>query len=105
MDWMGLEALPQMKAAFTAHDPEGYADIRCQTCHGGNMGAVDFKMPNALFSLPQEATIESARDYDAGMTDFMLTVVVPKMAKLLDQAPYDAASGQGFGCLGCHPTE
>jgi hypothetical protein len=105
MDWMGVEVFPKMKSAFVARDPEGHENFQCQTCHGANMEAVKFEMPNALFSLSKERTIEAAREYDAGVTEFMLSVVVPKMAALLDQKPYDPATGQGFGCFGCHPSE
>lgn len=69
------------------------------------MEAVSFEVPNALFSLARERTIEEARAYDAKATEFMLNVVVPKMAALLAQKPYDPATGQGFGCFGCHPAE
>lgn len=58
--------------------------------HGGR-GLQDAQR---LFALSKEATIESVRDYDAGVTDFMLTVVVPKMAELLDQeSALDLAQG------------
>lgn len=105
MDWMGLEVFPKMKAAFTEHDAEGFAEFACQTCHGNDMEVVDFKMPNALYALPTTGTMESAMDYDPEITNFMATVVVPEMAKLLDMKPYDPETNTGFGCFGCHPTE
>jgi hypothetical protein len=105
MDWMGLEDFPKMKAEFTEHDAEGLADFACQTCHGDDMEAMDFKMPNSLYALSATDTLAEARDYDAEMTEVMVNVVVPEMAKLLGMQPYDPATQTGFGCFGCHPTE
>lgn len=104
MDWMGLAVFPKMRALFMEHDPES-SQFDCQTCHGKNMEMVDFKMPNQLFSLPKENTLDWARDYDADTTRFMVDEVVPEMAKLLDMPPYDADTGKGFGCFGCHQAE
>lgn len=104
-DWMGLEVLPQMKALFIEHDPEGYADFQCQVCHGDNMELVDFEMPSAeLYALSPTAPVEDAMDYDEEVTRFMVEAVVPKMATLLSTEPYDPESQSGFGCFGCHPA-
>jgi len=104
MDWMGLAVFPKMRAIFQEHDAS-YSKLNCQTCHGSNMEMVDFKMPNQLFSLPKANTLDWAKDYDATVTAFMSEQVVPEMAKLLDVQPYDADTGKGFGCFGCHPAE
>jgi hypothetical protein len=104
MDWMGLAVFPKMRAVFQEHDAK-YATLDCQTCHGKDMEMVDFKMPNYLFSLPKDNTLDWAKDYDAKTTEFMSEQVVPEMAKLLDMEPYDAETGKGFGCFGCHPAE
>ena len=104
MDWMGLAVFPKMRAIFQEHDAS-YAKLNCQTCHGSDMEMVDFKMPNSLFSLPKANTLDWAKDYDAKTTEFMSEQVVPEMAKLLDMQPYDAETGKGFGCFGCHPAE
>jgi hypothetical protein len=104
MDWMGLAVFPKMRAIFQEHDAK-YAKLNCQTCHGDDMEMVDFKMPNYLFSLPKANTLEWAKDYDAKTTEFMSEQVVPEMAKLLDMPAYDADTGKGFGCFGCHPAE
>ena len=105
MDWMGLEVFPKMKAVFTEHDPEGFADFACQTCHGDDMEAMDFKMPNSLYALSATDTLAEARDYDAEMTEVMVNVVVPEMAKLLGMELYDVDTGKGLGCFTCHPKE
>ena len=105
MDWMGLQVFPRMKGVFTEFDAERFSDFACQTCHGEDMEMIDFKMPNKLYALSRKDTLKSAREYDAKVTDFMLGMVLPKMAELLDMQPYDRETKSGFGCFGCHPVE
>lgn len=105
MDWMGLEVFPKMRAKFTEQDADKFSAFACQTCHGSDMEAVDFKMPNSIFALSKTDTLEKAREYDASMTTFMMETVVPEMAQLLDTHPYDAETNTGFGCFGCHPSD
>jgi hypothetical protein len=102
---MGLVVFPTMKGLFQKFDPKGFADFKCQTCHGDNMKEVDFKMPNSLFALPAHNTWQAALDYDADTAKFMGEQVLPKMTELLDQKPFDEHTGKGFRCLNCHPTE
>lgn len=105
MDWMGLEVFPKMRAAFVEFDAERFSDFKCQTCHSDEMEIVDYEMPtSALFALSATDPVAEARDYDAPMTEFMIEVVVPEMAKLLDTQPYDPETNSGFGCFGCHPA-
>ena len=104
LDWMGLEVFPKMKAAFAKYDGEGYADFECQTCHGEEMEAVDFKMPSNIYALSPSDPVGEATDYDPEITQFMVDVVVPEMATLLHTQPYDPETQQGFGCFGCHPS-
>jgi hypothetical protein len=105
MDWMGLEVLPQTKGSFVKFSASDYATFECQTCHGDNMEAVDFKMPNPLlYALATTNTLEESKSYDAEVTAFMAEVLVPQMAGLLDSQPYDPEAQLGFGCFGCHPA-
>jgi hypothetical protein len=105
-DWMGLQVFPKMKSAFQEHDGSRFADFKCQTCHSDEMEMVDFKMPNTkIYSLPRTNTVQSAREYDEKVTDFMLNTVTPRMAELLDMPVYDPETKSGFGCFGCHPSE
>ena len=85
---------PQMREAFQGFDAELYADFKCETCHGADMEAAEYAMPNGLFTLdnrgrPIEPTYNSER-----VGEFMDDEVVPLAEDLLDQ-------GQ-FGCLSCH---
>lgn len=106
MDWMGLQVFPKMKSAFKELDESRFADFKCQTCHGDQMEMVDFKMPNdKIYALPLENTVQSAREYDEKVTDFMVNTVTPQMAELLDMPVYNPETKSGFGCFGCHPSE
>lgn len=101
-EYMGLYVFPEMKKLFQGHDAQGFAEFKCQTCHGDDMESaeVDFKMPNDLYTLPADDPMGAAAEYDAEVTKFMAEQVVPKMAELLGKEP-----GTEFGCLNCHPTE
>jgi hypothetical protein len=105
LEWMGLEVLPKMKSLFVEYDAERFKSFECQTCHGSDMELVDFKLPNALFGLSKDDPYTSGKEYDAPMTEFMATKVVPEMAKLLDQQVYNPETKQGFGCLKCHQAD
>lgn len=100
MEFMGLTVLPEMKKIFQEYDAEGYADFKCQTCHGDDMKEVDYKMPNGLFALEMPDPIPASKDYDAPVTDFMMTKVVPKMANLMQMEP-----AKEFTCFSCHDAE
>lgn len=102
-EYMGLFVYPRMKAVFQEHDPKGYAQFRCQTCHGEDMERVDFKMPNSLYALPATDPIKAALEYDAKTATFMMQNVVPAMKELLGKN--DSEIGERFGCLSCHQAE
>jgi hypothetical protein len=63
------------------------------------MEAVDYKLPNGLFSLPAANPVEAAKEYDAAVTSFMVDKITPKMAELLQLGPTE------FGCFSCHDRE
>ncbi len=104
-EFMGIYVFPKMKQVFQGKNAETYAEFKCQTCHGDDMEAVGFKMPNDLYPLPTENTIEAAKEYDAETTQFMMEQVVPTMVDVLGVKPYDPSTGEGFGCFSCHPKE
>lgn len=101
--YMQQTVMPEMKALFVAFDAERYADFGCATCHGEDMQAVDFAMPNGLAPLvPSE--IPAMFQSEQPMAVFMTQEAWPKMVELLDAQPYDPETHEGFGCLGCHAT-
>ncbi|MFT5683697.1 MAG: hypothetical protein ACI8RZ_004629, partial [Myxococcota bacterium] len=89
--------LPDMKAEFQKYDAEKYKDFNCSTCHGDNEDK-SFAMP-AVFSLDFDKVDFSGPGYA-----FMNDVVTPMMVDILDVAPYDPKTYQGFGCYGCHQS-
>lgn len=106
-EWMGIEVLPKMKASFKAHDEAQFKGFNCETCHGADGKEKDYAMPtDSIYPLPKDDPIKAAMEYDEAVTKFMIDKVVPDMAKMLDEEPYDPKTGQGtVGCMTCHPAE
>ena len=103
MTYMRETVMPEMKTLFVAFDSERFADFGCQTCHGEDARAVGFGMPNGLAPL-DPAHIPEIFQSERPMAVFMTQKAWPKMAELLDEPLFDAASGDGFSCMNCHAT-
>lgn len=109
-DYMGIYVLPKMQELFVEWRPDDYGgknDFRCQTCHGENFDKppVDFEMPRVAFPLKADDPIGAAMKYDAEATAFMVERVLPTMAELLGEEPYNPDTGEGFSCFRCHPSK
>jgi hypothetical protein len=106
-DYMKRVVLPTMKPLFAAWEPDDFARMTCAACHGADAKEREFKMPNPdLPKLPADAAgfrLLAAQEPQA--VKFMSETVVPRMAALLGEAPYDHATHQGFGCFRCHTAE
>lgn len=96
--------LPGMKLEFAALDASRFGAMDCTTCHGESARDGDFAMPNPrLPQLPGGADgFEKLLAEEPEMTAFMANVVVPKMAAMLGETPYDPKTHAGFGCFRCH---
>lgn len=98
---------PKMKDLFQQFDAAHFSKFNCGTCHGEGAKDKSFAMPSAkLPKLP--STMEGFEKLKAEKPEifrFMAEVVVPEMAKLLNEPPYDPATGKGFGCGACHPHD
>lgn len=106
-EYMATVVVPRMRPLFQAFDAEEFAEFGCATCHGENAREVGFEMPNGLHPLdPAQlpAMFQSDDPEVQRVAQFMGGQVVPTMAELLGQPPYDPETHQGFGCLGCHAT-
>lgn len=103
MEYMKSTVLPKMKAVFQAGDPKEFAEVSCKTCHGSRAEKGNFKMPNEEI-LPLDVSDGFADEAKAHpeMMKFMGEKVVPEMAALLGESPYNPETHQGFGCFGCH---
>lgn len=111
LEYMGLFVLDPMGKLFAGWKPDEFSAenaFRCQSCHGENFDKppVDFHMPRVAFPLLPDDPIGGAMKYDPVATKFMVDKVVPTMAELLGEEPYDPATGKGtFGCFRCHPKK
>jgi hypothetical protein len=103
-DYMKTVVLPKMKEEFIGFNAKKYSEMNCVTCHGDSVKDGSFKMPNPkLPKLPSdEAGFKALMKKKPDVTKFMGGKVVPAMAEMLGESPYDPATKQGFGCFECH---
>jgi len=98
-EFMKKKVVPAMSKTFQEFDGKKYAEFGCKTCHGPQ-----FK-PHPVEFLP-ELTMKdgklTAADTKPDMVKFMSEKVSPQMAEIFGKKPFDPATGEGFGCKGCH---
>lgn len=101
--YMSSTVVPVMGALFEAYDSERFASFSCTTCHGDDMVAAHYQLPNDLFRLDPSALpySSSADPTEAAWGTFMETQVLPTMAELLGTDAVDAG-GDGLSCFDCH---
>jgi hypothetical protein len=97
--FMKKKVLPAMSKIFKEFDAKEFADFGCKTCHGPQM------KPKPVDFLPElhvkDGKIVEAAEHPE-LAKFMGEKVTPEMAALFGKPHYDPATGQGFGCGGCH---
>ena len=103
-DYMKAAVMPKMGGLFHDFDSTKYAQAKCVLCHGSGAKNGTFKMPNAeLPKLPTApADFMKVREKSPKMFDFMAQEVVPTMAALVGEKPFDPKTKTGFGCFECH---
>jgi hypothetical protein len=72
------------------------------TCHGPDAKKGEFEMPNPKLPKLDPKDNFKAHKKEAEVVKFMMERVVPEMATLLGEEPYDPAKQEGFGCFDCH---
>jgi hypothetical protein len=104
---MSEHVLPAMEAKFKAFDAARYAGFSCVTCHGKDMVARNFAMPNptlrALHPTGSPEQKQMVREQPE-MVRFMFNHVVPSVQTMLGAEAYDATQKSGFSCYVCHPS-
>lgn len=98
--------LPIHSEIFAEYDHDRYAQFQCTHCHGDDGAERHYAMPSRY--LPALPTPGSERwtameQGNPRLYQFMAETVTPTMATQLGVQPYDPATGEGFGCFGCHP--
>jgi hypothetical protein len=105
--YMKTAVMPKMGALFHDFDAKTYAEPRCNLCHGSGAKEGNFKMPNP--ELPKlsfdPAAMKKLHAEKGPMLEFMGKQVVPTMAQLLGEQPFDPKTHKGFGCMECHTGE
>jgi len=96
--FMSEVVFPDMSAKFKAHDGTKFAQFTCNTCHSTS----GFTMPNP--DLPKLDPAAFPMPGDSDIVDFMYNEVTPAMVEHLSANPFDPATGEGFGCFGCHTS-
>jgi hypothetical protein len=100
---MKTRVLPHMQIVFQELDPVRYRKIDCTLCHGTRANQGQFAMPNPELPVLDFANhLRKERAENFRVTRFMFKHVAPETALALGVAPFDAATGQGFGCPSCH---
>ena len=102
--YMEETVLPRMQELFSAYDPF-FPEVECETCHGADYEDpdVDYAMPNGNTGIPFSFFVSGSPSARlTSWAEFMEDEIVPEMVALLDEQPFDAATGEGFGCFGCH---
>jgi hypothetical protein len=102
--FMKTVVYPKMKAEFVTFDAKDFSNMTCATCHGDGAKDGSFKMPNpGLPKLPgDEAGFKELAAKKPEAVKFMHGTVVPEMAQMLGEKPYDPTTHEGFGCFQCH---
>jgi hypothetical protein len=106
--FMEETVMPKTKEIFVAFDAAAYKDMNCKTCHGPGAEDGSFEMPNPkikpLPNTPEAFMAWVQKDEKAGkFAQMMSQQLVPAMAEMLHETPFDPKTGTGdFSCGACH---
>ncbi len=99
--YMKTKVVPAMKPKFKEADPDEFAGFSCATCHGPDKKDPQEFLPHLTMADGQIAEFATMPD----VSKYMAESIVPAMAEAMGEAPFDPATGQGFGCAGCHTID
>jgi hypothetical protein len=102
--YMTEVVLPAFTTILQAYDPVEFDVVTCVTCHGEDALAVDYRMPNSPYALPESGQpySDSEDPVRAAWGAFMEDTVTPQMARLLDLPVENTPDTPGLGCYDCH---
>jgi hypothetical protein len=104
--YMKSTVMPKMGGAFHDYDAKKYAEPKCVLCHGPGVADGSFTMPNPelpkLDVSPAGIKKMHADPKKKKVLEFMGKLVVPTMADLVGEPPFDMKTMTGFGCMNCH---
>jgi hypothetical protein len=94
---------PKMAELLKEFDAKRFADVKCTTCHGPGVKQGKFDMPNPkLPKLDPKDKFAKHKKKSEKILAFMMEKVVPEMASLIGEQPFDPETKKGFGCGNCH---
>lgn len=99
--FMKAHVVPAMDTVFKGYDAEHYAEFGCKTCHGPTLDDPDEFLPHLTVKDGQLVEMTTHPE----VSKFMGEQVLPKMIEVMGVQPYDPATGEGFGCNGCHEID
>ncbi|MCS6857633.1 MAG: hypothetical protein NZM37_07975 [Sandaracinaceae bacterium] len=103
LNWMIGYVMPIAAEDFKAYDPERYASVSCELCHGPEPEKEHYRMPNpALPQLPKPGSPDWERMEKGRAFAFMRDVVTPTIATLVGKERWSPEVPNGFGCFDCH---
>lgn len=95
--------LPIATEMFQHYDGARYAEFSCATCHGPDGEAVHFELPSRyLPRLPVPGSPAWQRMSEGPAYRFMAEEVTPTVRTQLGFPEFNPATGEGWGCFGCH---
>ena len=99
---------PILMERWQTHYQTAAPQLRCVSCHGEQAERHRYQMAFTPLDGLQPSRVQALYRSAVEPSDeqrFKRDVVTPLMADLLGVPRYDAATGQGFSCFGCHPRE
>lgn len=101
--FMKAVVMPKMEKVFKDYDAKAYAEVGCGTCHGKPPKDPHEALPKLTFKKGKITAFDDKKL--AKEAKWMSEKVVPAMAELFGQKPFDPKTKEGFGCMGCHTVD